>query len=80
MAEWQPIESAPRGKPAPYGSGPSILGVAIGEGWTAYNIVNWSYHKNPTKGSWKGPHGVWEPTHWQPLPEPPTTKDQGDKR
>lgn len=74
---WQPIESAPKGSPAPYGSGPEVLGVCSNPAWTAYSIVRWFYHKNPARGAWKGPHGVWEPTHWMPLPSPPTTEGDG---
>lgn len=69
--KWQPIETAPRGELKSYGTGPWILGIAMGDGWTAYQIVSYHYHKNPSRGAWKGPFGVWEPTYWMPLPEPP---------
>ena len=74
MTEWQPIETAPKGEPEPYGSGPQILGCTVGNGWSAMQIVRWDYHKSPGRGSWKGPHGGWTPTHWMPLPSPPKTE------
>ena len=74
MSEWQPIETAPKGNPTQYGVGPSILGLSVGVGWKAYNIVHWCWHKNAKTGSWKGPNGGWEPDYWMSLddlPAPP---------
>lgn len=74
MSEWNPdLSTAPKGEPKSYGNGPAILGLAIGNGWSAYSIVSWNWHKNGKTGSWKGPHGVWEPTHWMSLLSPPAT-------
>lgn len=67
--KWKPIEIAPKGEKRPYGSGPRILGIHTWEGGEVHQIVHWSYHKNPEKGSWKGPYGVWEPHYWMELPE-----------
>lgn len=69
--DWQPIETAPKGEPKPYGAGPRILGLAVKEWGASHNIVYWSYYKDTTKGAWKGPYANWTPTHWMPLPEPP---------
>lgn len=71
MSGWRDIETAPRGPVASRGSGPKILGLAIGHGWHAHNIVWWEYHKNPARGSWKSVSGCWEPDFWMPLPTPP---------
>ena len=71
MSEWKTIESAPKGAAEPYGYGPEILGIYVGDGWVAHNIVRWRYHKNPPRGSWRGPTTEWEPSHWMPLPAPP---------
>lgn len=68
--KWQPIETAPKGEKRSYGSGPRILGVhVLSDGSEIHQIVNWSYHKNPEKGSWRGPHGIWEPEYWMDLPK-----------
>ncbi|MGN6776943.1 hypothetical protein [Rhizobium sp.] len=69
---WLPIETAPKGRPEPYGHGPEILGIMVGKGWVAYNIVRWGYHKNPARGSWRSSLSNWQPTHWRPLPPPPS--------
>ena len=76
MEGWQPIETAPKGEPRSFGSGPRILGAAVGDGWSQIQIVHWEYHKNPARGSWKGPHSVWTPTHWMPLPPPPSSETE----
>ncbi len=73
---WQPIETAPKGDPAPREWGPEILGVCVHEGWNAMNFVRWRYHANTNRGNWHGPHGVWEPDFWMPLPEPPKVKKE----
>lgn len=70
MSDWQPIETAPRGPLDVYGYGQRILG------WDG-NTVSVTYWHRPTNG-WLceaevtcDGHGVWKPTHWQPLPSPP---------
>lgn len=69
MSEWQPIETAPR-------DGTEILG------WCEIGVVvvSWNeqrFHKNP-KPYWDSNRQsvTWmreycQPTHWQPLPQPP---------
>jgi hypothetical protein len=69
---WQPIETAPKGEPGGYATGPYLLGVISRDSWTAHSIVRWHWHKNATTGAWKGSRGVWEPDFWMPLPPPPT--------
>lgn len=60
MAEWQPIETAPRkGKP--------LLLCNKNQG-NVMAVAWWSVHQY-----WKYTGGgvFWQPTHWMPLPEPP---------
>ena len=64
MSEWQPIETAPK-------EGREILGAFVGNGWIAYSVVRWHKHRNGQTGNFKHMSGVWNPTHWMPLPEPP---------
>jgi len=66
MAEWQPIESAPR-------DGTRVLAFPIRWDRTSAAVM---YFKKPfgfvsAPGDWAA-----HPTHWQPLPEPPTTKGE----
>lgn len=78
--DWQPIETAPKGTPGRYARGPDILGVCVGSDWVSYNVVSWRAHKDGVKGNWFGHGRVWSPTHWMPLPPPPTnsTPTKGD--
>jgi hypothetical protein len=59
--EWQPIETAPK-------DGTRVL--VWWEHWSAYPVVSYFKH-----GRWNGEiacsEGDEQPTHWQPLPEPP---------
>ena len=64
MSEWKTIDSAPK-------DGAKILASAVGDGWSAYNIVWWRWHKNGKTGSWHTTGSTWLPTHWMPLPAPP---------
>lgn len=77
---WQPIETAPR-------DGTAFLTFsedahrepkksAIGYSGTAMLVMAWAhFDKEPTpideSGDW---HAIndWVPTHWMPLPEPPS--------
>lgn len=76
MSEWQPIETAPKdGKAVLICSPGNRVAVAfygdeafIGNGWhvTVPCMGGW--------GSGSDTHIHWpedQPTHWQPLPEPP---------
>lgn len=68
MDKWQPIETAPK-------DGTEILGWVYGERWAVCK-----YHKNSmfkvegfaTYG-WDDGYEWADPTHWMPLPDPPTT-------
>jgi len=67
-AGWQTMDTAPKGTPSSYGSGPHILGAIRRDWGIIHQIVSYQYHKNGKTGSWKGHHGVWEPDFWMPLP------------
>jgi len=74
---WSTIDSAPKGDGTPFVDGPAILG--------------WNGHEMTTVQWFEAPHGTghwslvcpgsyaedseWEPTHWMPLPEPPTNEN-----
>lgn len=59
MADWQPIESAPKdGTPFLSCKGARVM-------WTTYGYNGW-------ESGWLNEHEyVVFPTHWMPLPEPP---------
>lgn len=66
MNEWQPIESAPK-------DGSSILAWPCYSG-NGVSQVQWRDMKR-TPGRWEHQWGRGvpvEPTHWMPLPKPPT--------
>jgi hypothetical protein len=68
--KWQGIESAPK-------DGTEILGYEANGGICIYHWDDQRYHKKP-KPYWKrwfygaGYDRGQQPTHWMPLPEPPT--------
>lgn len=77
MSEWQPIETAPRGRT------PILLASPDGHIGIGYIELS-EYSGRPSSSQvWAGERawggiGVWlggipahEATHWQPLPEPP---------
>lgn len=67
MTEWQPIETAPNGV--------SIL-VAYNDGSVDFiEDDDNDYEWKPYKGQ-KPTSGVSIPTHWMPLPEPPTPSQE----
>lgn len=64
MSEWQPIETAPRdGTRVLLCGDPGNPEVVIGANWNdivtpnCFHVPGWGY---------------WWPTHWRPLPAPPT--------
>lgn len=78
MSEWQPIETAPK-------DGTEVLvGVDIATVWIVRNASFvreddwvprggcgdgwWAYNNSVTQEMLEG---IYEPTHWMPLPEPP---------
>lgn len=71
--EWQPIESAPKGRDDP------ILGYCANIGWQ-YFVMKWIDRDggfwclldSDYQPFWGGPEKApVYPTHWQPLPEKP---------
>lgn len=76
MSEWQPIETAPK-------DGTRIImtnGAWVDFGWFSHSV--W-LGPRAAKGAWVGDDprdgrgaldGIHEPTHWMPLPAPPSTK------
>lgn len=69
VADWQPIETAPKGEPKSYAKGPYLL-LSCGRVNTE-TFGQWGWHGNARTGSWKGPHGVIQPTHWAYPPVTP---------
>ena len=84
---WQPIETAPKGGFPSNFTGerlttdpewvepPRILAIADGE----LMIVYWDWYYAPGgkgyvpgQSAWVGPERNVMPTHWMPLPDPPT--------
>lgn len=66
MAEWMPIETAPK-------DGSTVLvGCAVRVGVAAHVAPGRRFRGKPWRanGQW-GEQLWWEPTHWMPLPEPP---------
>lgn len=70
---WQPIETAPR-------DGTKVL-LWIGKPWSKVEIArfyppwdNWQVGAIPADPAREEIYGIGNalPTHWQPLPEPPT--------
>jgi len=64
---WRPIESAPK-------DGTRILGwsASIPSGWQKIHSIRW----NQIDGTWREPSfGRIEPTHWRPLPTPPSSEE-----
>jgi len=72
--EWKPIESAPK-------DGTTVLVGAYGVlGWRCRSakMANNSYYEKRWYSGQKTNHPLgYEPTHWMPLPNPPT--QQGEK-
>lgn len=73
MSEWQPIESAPKDNPILLYvvQRPDMYCEAVGEpdGWQHMDVGYW----DPIERDWVTWHSG-DPTHWMPLPEPPTLK------
>ncbi len=72
LPDWQPIETAPLGRPLFGEPGPRIL-----LGWVhrpdAIAIGAFRGNAEFTTPIWRDGYGgaLVEPTHWMPLPEPP---------
>ena len=77
---WQDISSAPKDRGEVLGFWRNSAGMPIykvmeyirqlngddGEGWTAYQVQSWGYEE----------YAYEQPTHWIPLPSPPTEGEQ----
>jgi hypothetical protein len=78
MSEWQPIETAPK-------DGAEILLGFAGEKWIVQG--RWVGDYKARDGAWwalnNDPTDAWGgelyPTHWMPLPSPPTPAHSGDE-
>lgn len=71
--EWQPIETAPK-------DGTAILAYAPDIGRGFYGVAQWA-HSDPdfpqTVPGWFWPFAI-RPTHWMPLPPPPTASHSNE--
>lgn len=66
--QWQPMETAPK-------DGTIVLGYdRKAKKW---NVKFMTYHTTMTGGYWRNEvvTGVFNPTHWMPLPKPPEEKE-----
>ena len=76
MSEWQKMEGAPKdGTPVlllgSYENNPVPqvgFWYELEKGWCLDDGENCTIRLNPTGAAWK----VYEPTHWMPLPTPPS--------
>lgn len=82
MSGWQDVSTAPKdrhlllcGQQIPDNSGVRFGGVIVTSGYWDGIDSSWCM----TGSTWQGP--FIEPTHWMPLPEPPTptTGDHHDR-
>lgn len=73
QGQWQPIKTAPVGKPLFGENGPPIL-----LGWVGSDhIAIGSFRSYGNLGAvWRDVYGgaIIEPTHWMPLPAPPAQR------
>jgi hypothetical protein len=67
MAEWRPIEEAPKGPRA-------ILGFM----WIGDNPVTRVLHWDDDDGLWHSQGREYLPSHWMPLPDPPSQHQSGE--
>jgi len=78
VGEWQPIETAP--KHPVFDSGPSQYGPEVlGTDGDTMHVTRWWQSKFSVHNrgrNWLDDGGnAWRPTHWIPLPDPPTAED-----
>ncbi len=78
MTNWQPIETAPLdGTSVLVWDGRSVSSArAFPNEWdNRGDECGWSWC--PSENSFdSSPHGIGEPTHWMPLPEPPASDNK----
>ena len=84
--KWKPIETAPKDgtKILVYGlfageiigtSGEQTIGVAFWDGGRSdYVNFHWKAANTDAYAGW------WRPTHWMPLPDPPTTNTPAGRK
>jgi hypothetical protein len=78
VSDWQPIETAPEGEHVlfywPHGEkgvgGMECATMFRGDVWSSTGMSFWT-HGGPNSGTDWEPRDGENPTHWQPLPEPP---------
>jgi hypothetical protein len=66
--EWMPIESAPK-------DGTEILLCTLNPVLPDIGLCYWRDDNVMTGWTWGLGHGFTNPTHWQPLPNPPAAYD-----
>lgn len=72
---WQPIETAPREPVNVFGEGPTILlcgGFNSGPGIPSVRTGHWNAARTNSWCDTALGRCALEPTHWQPLPKPPS--------
>lgn len=73
VMEWQDISTAPKGSGASYG--PRILatdGDTVSGSYWGWD--GWRCEADATTEYDVAVHEIWKPTHWMPLPTPPSTE------
>ena len=71
MSTWQPIETAPKdGRPILAYGHIALSNHAIGVVVWSETYGLWDAENDPDQGPWDS-----KPTHWMPLPEPPTASE-----
>lgn len=68
MAEWQPIETAPKDMRCIL---VFVPGARIGSLQEEPDMMHIAFLKRGTYHLQEDDHLIVEPTHWRPLPEPP---------
>jgi hypothetical protein len=68
MAEWQPIETAPKNNPKMF----VVIGIRVKFGNTVSGYISdpWCVWRRGDDGFSRWPH-PFPPTHWMPLPDLP---------
>jgi hypothetical protein len=70
MSEWQPIETAPKD-----GTELLLYGPFVPTGGTYMDIGRWTDYAD---GFWDWSADDSQPTHWMPLPSPPSYGQQDE--
>lgn len=75
MGEWQPIETAPKDGERVDLWATDIFGHGQRFADCYWQIAQWPEQHDRWVGLPEGRRN-WNPTHWQPLPEPPSPNQQ----